>query len=66
MIYIMSDLHGCFDKYLMMLDQIGLKAEDTLYVLGDVVEDQMALKFCWICMSEKMLFFLEEIMTNQP
>ena len=38
MIYIMSDLHGCFDKYLMMLDQIGLKAEDTLYVLGDVVD----------------------------
>ena len=38
MTYAMSDLHGCFDKYLRMLDKIRLKSEDTLYVLGDVVD----------------------------
>lgn len=38
MIYIMSDLHGCFDKYQKMLDKINLMPEDTLYVLGDVVD----------------------------
>lgn len=38
MIYIMSDLHGCYDKYLKMLDQIKLQDDDTLYVLGDVVD----------------------------
>lgn len=38
MIYAMSDLHGCYDKYLMMLKMIDLKPEDTLYILGDVVD----------------------------
>ena len=38
MIYVMSDLHGCYDKYLKMIEKIKLKAEDTLYVLGDVVD----------------------------
>ncbi len=38
MIYAMSDLHGCFDKYLTMLDKIKLSPKDTLYILGDVVD----------------------------
>lgn len=38
MIYVMSDLHGCFDKYLKMIEKIDLRSEDTLYVLGDVVD----------------------------
>ena len=38
MIYAMSDLHGCFDKYLTMLDKIKFSPEDTLYILGDVVD----------------------------
>lgn len=38
MIYAMSDLHGCYDKYLRMLKRIDLKPEDTLYILGDVVD----------------------------
>ena len=38
MIYVMSDLHGCFDKYRAMLDKINFNAEDTLYILGDVVD----------------------------
>lgn len=38
MIYVMSDIHGCYDKYLSMLQVINLKKSDRLYVLGDVVD----------------------------
>lgn len=38
MIYVMSDIHGCYDKYIKMLEKINLKKEDTLYILGDVVD----------------------------
>lgn len=36
MIYVMSDIHGCYDKYQTMLEVIKFTADDTLYVLGDV------------------------------
>lgn len=38
MIYAMSDLHGCYEKYVKMLEKIDLKDDDTLYILGDVVD----------------------------
>lgn len=38
MIYVMSDLHGCYDKYTAMLEKINLKYDDTLYILGDVID----------------------------
>ncbi len=38
MIYAMSDLHGCYDKYLKMLEKINFNDSDTLYILGDVVD----------------------------
>lgn len=38
MIYVMSDLHGCYDKYMKMLEKINLSDSDTLYVLGDVID----------------------------
>ena len=38
MIYVISDIHGCYDKYEQMLKKINLKKEDTLYILGDVVD----------------------------
>jgi len=34
----MSDLHGCYDKYIQMLEKIAFSKEDTLYILGDVVD----------------------------
>lgn len=36
--YVMSDMHGCFDKYRKMLRQIDFAPKDTLYVLGDVID----------------------------
>ena len=38
MIYVMSDIHGCYDKYIRMLKKINLQKDDTLYILGDVVD----------------------------
>lgn len=38
MIYVMSDLHGCYDKYISMLKKISFSESDTLYILGDVVD----------------------------
>ena len=38
MIYVMSDLHGCYEKYTKMLKKISFSKEDTLYILGDVVD----------------------------
>lgn len=38
MTYVLSDIHGCYDKYQEMLDLIELAGRDTLYVLGDVLD----------------------------
>ncbi len=36
--YVMSDIHGEYKKYLKMLEEIDFCDEDTLFVLGDVVD----------------------------
>lgn len=38
MIYVMSDIHGEYGKFQEMLAKINFSDEDTLYVLGDVVD----------------------------
>lgn len=38
MVYVMSDLHGQYQKYREMLRQIHFSDTDELYVLGDVVD----------------------------
>lgn len=38
MIYAMSDIHGRFDKYSAMLREINFGENDTLYVLGDIID----------------------------
>ncbi len=38
MTYVMSDIHGCYEKYRTMLDTIAFTEDDTLYVLGDVLD----------------------------
>jgi serine/threonine protein phosphatase 1 len=38
MLYVMSDLHGEYDRYLAMLEQISFHDADTLYILGDVID----------------------------
>lgn len=36
--YVMADLHGEYDRWRRMLDRIAFSDEDTLYILGDVVD----------------------------
>lgn len=36
--YVMSDIHGEYDKYLAMMDKLNLGTGDTMYVLGDVLD----------------------------
>ncbi|MBE6656850.1 MAG: fructose-bisphosphatase class III [Ruminococcaceae bacterium] len=38
MTYVMSDIHGHYEKYLAMLEKIAFSEDDTLYVLGDVLD----------------------------
>lgn len=38
MTYVMSDIHGCYEKYQSMLEAVEFAADDTLYVLGDVLD----------------------------
>lgn len=34
--YVMSDIHGCYDEYIRMLELINFSDEDELYILGDI------------------------------
>ena len=38
MIYVMSDIHGNMRRFNSIMEQIRLQPEDSLYVLGDVVD----------------------------
>ena len=38
MTYVMSDIHGSYEKYAAMLEKIAFSEDDTLYVLGDTVD----------------------------
>ena len=38
MYYVMSDIHGEYEKYLAMLKKIAFSEEDTLFILGDVLD----------------------------
>ena len=36
--YVISDIHGCYDQYVNLISKINLKPDDTLYILGDIVD----------------------------
>ena len=36
--YVMSDIHGQYDKYLAMMDKIRFSDDDHLYIIGDVID----------------------------
>lgn len=38
MYYVMSDIHGEYEKYLYMLEKIQFSEKDVLFVLGDMVD----------------------------
>jgi len=36
--YVISDIHGEYGKFIELLDKIKLKDDDTLYILGDILD----------------------------
>ena len=36
--YVMSDIHGCYEEFIEMLELINFKNEDDLYILGDILD----------------------------
>ena len=38
MVYVLSDIHGNERRFHSILKQINLQPEDTLYILGDVID----------------------------
>lgn len=36
--YVMSDIHGCYDEFIKMLELISFSDKDELYILGDVID----------------------------
>ena len=36
--YVMSDLHGRYDKYTEMLNKIHFTSDDEIYILGDICD----------------------------
>lgn len=38
MIYVCSDIHGDWDKYIKIYDTINLTNDDTLFILGDIID----------------------------
>lgn len=46
MIYVISDIHGCYAQYCALLEKVHFNNQDTLYVLGDTIDrgpDSMAV-----------------------
>ncbi|MBO5682553.1 MAG: metallophosphoesterase [Clostridia bacterium] len=62
MIYVVSDLHGNYEKFKSLLCEISFKDSDTMYILGDIVdhgEDPIGL-ICDISMRYNVLPILGE------
>lgn len=38
MIYVISDIHGCYEQYIAMLSKISFSNLDTMFILGDSVD----------------------------
>lgn len=36
--YVMSDIHGCYNEYIKMLELINFNSNDELYILGDIFD----------------------------
>ena len=36
--YCISDIHGCFDQFIKMLNLINFQESDELYILGDIID----------------------------
>ena len=57
--YVMSDIHGCYDEFIQMLELINFSAEDNLVIIGDVVDrGPSSIKFLQYLMTRKNIRLL--------
>ena len=63
----MSDIHGCYDDMIKMLEQIAFTDEDTLILAGDYIDrgSQSFEMLKWIESNPKNVIFLEKIMMKK-
>lgn len=58
--YVMSDIHGCFDKFKQMLQMINFSKEDELYILGDIFDrGPQSLEILDYILGNKNMFLLK-------
>lgn len=72
MTYVMSDIHGHYDKFLALLDMINFTNEDTMIIIGDVIDrgpsgismlqDIMSRKNVVMTMGNHELMMLESLL----
>ncbi len=46
MTYCVSDIHGCYEEFMRLLEKLELSDADTLYVLGDIIDRGDAVFEC--------------------
>lgn len=57
MTYVMSDIHGDYEKYRRMLEVIDLGENDELFVLGDIIDrGENGIKILFDMMSRPNVF----------
>lgn len=58
--YVMSDIHGCFDKFKKMLELINFNKDDELYILGDIFDrGPQSLEILDYVLGNKNIFLLK-------
>lgn len=59
MTYVMSDLHGMYDKFIAMLEKIDFSDSDELFIIGDIIDRGNALSIYWnmLWISRTSLYF---------
>ncbi len=62
MTYVVSNLHGCFDKFKRLLKEISFTDDDIMYVLGDTVDfgEQPIELLCDLSMRYNVIHILGE------
>lgn len=76
MIYCMSDIHGDMERYRKMLEVIDFGPEDTMYIIGDVIDrhpdgipillDIMARENIVLLLGNHEWMMLNEVVRNLP
>ena len=57
MVYVTSDIHGCYEKYLRLIERLDMKEADTLYILGNLVDrQQLSLQIgSFFCINNQLI-----------